>query len=72
METNSQSTPCENKDVSKLNDGEMTSLPLAKEFVGLETKEDSGDKKLQNDTPPYAHFTYDKDGKLTGAVIVET
>ena len=45
--TTSNNTPSENKDVSKLNEGEKPLPTLAKEFVGLETKEDSGEKIIQ-------------------------
>lgn len=47
MATTPQSTPQENKEVSNLNEGEKTLPTLAKEVIGLDAKEDSGDKLMQ-------------------------
>ena len=50
--TISQSTPSENKDVSKLNEVESPLPTDAKGFIGLETKECGGEKLIQiNDVP---------------------
>ena len=53
--TTSQNTPQENKDVSKLNEGESPLPTDAKELRGLDAKEIDGDKLSQiNNVPPHS------------------
>ncbi|MBK8311655.1 MAG: hypothetical protein IPL04_12945 [Chitinophagaceae bacterium] len=71
--TTSNNTPSENKDVSKLNEGEKPLPTLAKEFVGLETIEDSGEKIIQvkgQITTLLAGFTY-KQAKRIALDLIE-